>query len=186
MSSLLRQVVQAAVLACVATGCATRSSEVMSQKTDPAEFAAWTCERIDEESDRVQLRAADVAYAVDERFGNNMIALGFGVTLFWPAVLAMRPNGIEAQELAALKGRYEALRTVLADPHFLRANLLFTLGEVRLRDLEVVLRALEQRFTPRACSCYAVEPGCKPGRRFERAEQIRFRCPGQEASGQAA
>lgn len=101
---------QAAVLACVATGCATRSSEVTSQKTDPVEFEQWTCERIDEESDRVQLRAADVAYAVDERFGNNMIALGFGVTLFWPAVLAMRPDGIEAQELAALKGRYEALR----------------------------------------------------------------------------
>ena len=107
---LHRQVVQAAVLACAATGCATRSSEVVPQRTDPAEFVSWSCERIDEECDRVQLRAADVAYAVDARSGNNMIALGFGVTVFWPALLAMRPDGIEAQELAALKGRYEALR----------------------------------------------------------------------------
>jgi hypothetical protein len=108
-SLLCRQVVQAAVLACAATGCATRSSEVVPQRTDPAEFVDWSCERMDEESDRVQLRAADVAYAVDARSGNNIIMLGVGVMVFWPALLAMRPDGIEAQELAALKGRYEAL-----------------------------------------------------------------------------
>ncbi|HET9208062.1 MAG TPA: hypothetical protein VFO28_17610 [Burkholderiaceae bacterium] len=83
----------------------------MPQRTDPAEFVDWTCERIDEESDRVQLRAADVAYAVDARSGNNLIAFGVGVMVFWPALLAMRPDGIEAQELAALKGRHEALRS---------------------------------------------------------------------------
>jgi hypothetical protein len=108
---LHRRVVQAVVLACAVSGCATRSSEVVPHKTDPAEFVGWSCERIDEESDRVQLRAADVAYAVDERSGNNMIMLGVGVMVFWPALLAMRPDGIEAQELAALKGRHEALRS---------------------------------------------------------------------------
>jgi len=109
--TLRRHAVQAAVLLCVASGCATRSGDVLPQKTDPAEFASWGCERIDEESDRVQLRAADVAYAVDARVGNNMIALGLGVMVFWPALLAMRPDGMEAQELAALKGRFEALRS---------------------------------------------------------------------------
>jgi hypothetical protein len=110
-SILRRQAVQAAVLLCAATGCATRSGDVPPHKADPAEFAGWSCERIDEESDRVQLRAADVAYAVDARVGNNMIALGLGVMVFWPALLAMRPDGMEAQELGALKGRYEALRS---------------------------------------------------------------------------
>jgi hypothetical protein len=84
---------------------------VAPEPTDPARYAAWGCEQIDEESDRVQLHAADVAYAVDARVGNNMIALGLGVTVFWPALLAMRPDGLEARELAGLKGRYEALRT---------------------------------------------------------------------------
>ncbi|MCW5657489.1 MAG: hypothetical protein KIT60_07285 [Burkholderiaceae bacterium] len=106
-----RHAVQAVVLLCAVSGCATRSSDVPPHKTSPAAFAAWSCERIDEESDRVQLRAADVAYAVDARVGNNMIALGLGVMVFWPALLAMRPDGMEAQELAALKGRYEALRS---------------------------------------------------------------------------
>lgn len=99
------------VLALALAGCATRSVDVAPISANPAEFAAWDCSRIDDELDRVQQRAADVAYAVDERAGNNIVALGVGVAVFWPAILAMRPDGLEAAELARLKGRFEALRT---------------------------------------------------------------------------
>jgi hypothetical protein len=95
-------------------GCATRSADVRPSADDPRAYAEWTCVRLFDELDQVQARAADVAYAVDARVGNNMIALGLGVTVFWPALLAMRPDGPEATELAALKGRYEALRTAAA------------------------------------------------------------------------
>jgi len=98
------------VLVCAAAGCATRSDDVLPAPTDPARYVGWDCERLYEESDRVQLRAADVAYSVDERVGSNMIALSVGVTVFWPALMAMRPDGLEAQELATLKGSFEALR----------------------------------------------------------------------------
>lgn len=94
------------------TGCASRSGEVRPKPSDPAAYALWTCDRLFDETDAVQQQAADVAYAVDSRAGNNMIAMGLGVTVFWPALLAMRPDGPEAQELAALKGRFEALRSV--------------------------------------------------------------------------
>ena len=90
--------------------CATRSGEVAPAPTNPAEFLSWDCARIDDELDLVQQRAADVAYSVDERAGNNIIALGVGVTVFWPALLALRPAGLDAEELARLKGRDEALR----------------------------------------------------------------------------
>ena len=93
------------------SGCFTRSVDVRPAPANPADFLAWGCTRIDEEQDSVQLRAADLAYAVDERAGNNIMALGLGVTLFWPAILAMRPAGLEAADLARLKGRYEALQT---------------------------------------------------------------------------
>ena len=79
--------------------------------TNPAEFFTWECSRIDDELDAVQQRAADLAWAVDEHSGNNIVALGLGVTVFWPALLAMRPEGLEATDLARLKGRDEALRT---------------------------------------------------------------------------
>ena len=94
-------------------GCATRSADVLPRSADPASYALWGCDRVHDEIDRVQQRAADVAYAVDSRAGNNMIALGLGVTVFWPALLAMRSDGIEAEQLAELKGRYEALRQVV-------------------------------------------------------------------------
>ena len=82
--------------------------------TNPAEFTTWDCARIDDERDAVQQRAADVAYAVDERAGNNILALGVGVTVFWPALFAMRPDGLEAADLARLKGRFEALTVASA------------------------------------------------------------------------
>lgn len=103
------------VLCCVATllaGCGTRSVDVRPLSADAAEFRNWDCLRIDEERDRVQRRAADVAYAVDQRVGNNILALGVGLTVFWPALLALRPEGLEAADLARLKGRFEALNRV--------------------------------------------------------------------------
>ena len=93
----------------LAAGCATRSADVKPLAASRDEFVTWDCARIDDERDLVQHRAADVAWAVDERVGNNILALGMGVTVFWPAMLAMRPDGLEHAELARLKGRYEAL-----------------------------------------------------------------------------
>jgi len=95
-------------------GCATRSVDVKPLPASPADFAGWSCTRIDNELDLVQQRATDVAYSVDERAGNNILALGLGVTVFWPAILAMRPDGLEAADLARLKGRDEALRVAAA------------------------------------------------------------------------
>ena len=97
-------------LAATGSGCVTRSVDVKPAPASPAQFRTWDCARIHDESDRVQQRAADVAYTVDERAGNNIVALGVGLAIFWPTILAMRPDGPEAAELAQLKGRYEALR----------------------------------------------------------------------------
>jgi hypothetical protein len=100
-----------AAAAVIATGCATRSADVQPEPVSPEHFAGWRCDALADEIDLVQNRAADVAYAVDAQVGNNVIALSLGVTVFWPALLAMRPDGPDAVELARLKGRFEALRT---------------------------------------------------------------------------
>jgi len=108
MPQALRIPLLLAALLAVA-GCATRAVDVLPAPANPADFAAWDCDRIHDEQDAVQQRATDVAYAVDERAGNNILALGVGLTVFWPALLAMRPVGLEGEELARLKGRFEAL-----------------------------------------------------------------------------
>lgn len=104
----------AALATLLVTGCATRATGVAAKATDPATYAGWDCERLFDEIDSVQYQAADVAYAVDSVAGANMVALGLGVMVFWPALLAMQPDGPEAAQLAALKGRFEALRSAVA------------------------------------------------------------------------
>lgn len=126
-------------LASLIAGCATPSADIVPMPGDPAAYASWDCERIFGESDLVRHQAIDVAYAVDSRVGSNLVALGLGVTMFWPALLAMRPDGPEAVELADLKGRDAALRTAAAlrpcgpPPDAMAANRLaalpITLGE---------------------------------------------------------
>jgi hypothetical protein len=113
MSKPILTAARRAVVLCVVVavaGCTLRAAHVKPTAASPAQFRSWDCARIHDEADRVQQRAADVAYTVDERAGNNIVALGVGLTIFWPALLAMRPGGLEAAELAQLKGRYEALQ----------------------------------------------------------------------------
>jgi hypothetical protein len=104
-----RRVAWAAAAAVLLAGCASRAVDVRPAPTNPAEFLAWSCARIDDETEVVQKRASDLAYAVDERTGQNILALGMGLSVFWPALVAIRPEGLEADDLARLRGRYEAL-----------------------------------------------------------------------------
>lgn len=103
-----------AVTAALNAGCALRAADVAPLRSDPAEFAGWPCERIEEEIDHVQRQATHVAYAFDERAGNNIIAMGIGLAVFWPAFLTMRPQGPDATVLATLKGRHDALLSAAA------------------------------------------------------------------------
>jgi hypothetical protein len=105
-----------AVLFCAAAlaACATRSDDVAPLAADPAPLASMSCESLYDEADRVRVRTARLAYAVDERFGTNLVALGVGMSVFWPALLAMRPDGPDALELGQLKGRDEAVRKAMA------------------------------------------------------------------------
>jgi hypothetical protein len=105
----------AAPLLLGAVGCATRADAVRAAVADPGPYRNLGCVALYDESERVRMRAARVAYSVDERFGTNIVALGMGVTVFWPALLAMRPGGSDAAELALLKGRDDALRNVMAE-----------------------------------------------------------------------
>ena len=110
-AQVLRPLATAVLFAATLGGCGTPAVDARPEATNPADFAAWSCGRIDDELDVVQQRATDIAYAVDERAGSNIMALGVGVSVYWPALLAMRPAGLEAADLARLKDRYEALRT---------------------------------------------------------------------------
>ena len=89
-------------------GCATEPSD-RKPPASAADFAGWPCDTLGDELVRVQQRATDVAYAVDVNANGNPIVFTPGTTVFWPALMAMRPEGPDGAELARLRGRFEAL-----------------------------------------------------------------------------
>lgn len=142
----------AVVLMCAAAGCATHSVDVVPQPADPARYAGWDCERLFDEADRVQLKAADVAYAVDERVGSNVVALGLGVTVFWPALLAMRPDSPDARELALLKGSFEALQQAARQRHCPPPPMAMSAARAQALPLRVGERFVYERRVGRSAS----------------------------------
>ena len=112
MVSMLRPLAGLLPLAFL-TACATRSGDVAPTASDPGAYASWSCDALQDEADRVRERASRVAYAFDEQAGSNIVALGLGVTVFWPALLAMRPVGADARLLAQLRGQDDAVRVAL-------------------------------------------------------------------------
>jgi hypothetical protein len=99
--------------ASLVSGCALRSFDVSPQAADAREFADWDCPRLQHERDLVQRRATRLAYVFDERAGNNIVAMGLGMSVFWPALLTMRSTQPEASQLAALKGRFDTLDSLV-------------------------------------------------------------------------
>lgn len=93
----------------LASGCAVRGPQGGVSRVDPAEFMPWSCARIHEETDLVQRRAVEVAWPPDQPAGQQVVSLGAGLTVFWPALMAMQPYGDPADRLLQHRRRFEAL-----------------------------------------------------------------------------
>ena len=57
---------------------------------------------------RISRRVNEVAGIQDDKAQKDAVALGVGLVLFWPALFFM-PGKDKAEELARLKGEYEAI-----------------------------------------------------------------------------
>lgn len=108
-----RSLITFCAIACLA-GCAVRSDQVAPTPTPVQPLLALSCTQLRGALDGVEQQAEDLAFAVDAQRGNNFIALGLGLTAFWPALAAVRGNEQQARELALLKGEHEALQQAMA------------------------------------------------------------------------
>lgn len=95
-------------------GCAVRSDQVAPAPTAVQPLLALSCAQLRGALDGVEQQAEDMAFAVDAQRGKSFIALGLGLTAFWPALMAVRGNEQQAAELALLKGEHEALLQAMA------------------------------------------------------------------------
>jgi hypothetical protein len=104
-----RSVIGSILIAATVAGCASNSREISAAYVSPLAYNGYTCPQLAAEMQRISTRVQQVSGTVDDRASNDSVAMGVGMILFWPALFFMKGDGPEAQELARLKGEYEAV-----------------------------------------------------------------------------
>ena len=96
------------ILSQLSLGCATSPKNIAASYVSPLQYASLSCEQIQQELIRVSARVAEVSGVQQSKRNKDSWALGIGLVIFWPALFFMM-GGDKKEELARLKGEYEAL-----------------------------------------------------------------------------
>lgn len=96
-------------LSMLATACADSSADVQPTYVSPLNYQSFSCKQIEQEARRVAARSAQVAGVQDKNAGNDAVATGVALVLFWPAAFFVGGNKENAAELGRLKGELDAL-----------------------------------------------------------------------------
>ena len=91
-------------------GCAQRADNVAAAYVSPVQYQNFPCQQLREEAARVSQRAAIAAGQQDQNATNDAIATGVAVVIFFPAAFLIHGNGVNAQELAELRGDMDAIQ----------------------------------------------------------------------------
>ena len=91
------------------TACATPPDKVSASYVSPIQYSDYSCTQIKREMTRVQRQVNTVTGQQQKAATNDAVATGVALVLFWPAIFFIA-GGDKADELAALKGEYEALQ----------------------------------------------------------------------------
>ena len=90
------------------SGCATAPRNISASYVSPMQYASFTCEQIQQEMIRVSNKVKEVSGVQQSKATSDAWATGIGLIIFWPALLFLI-GGDKREELARLKGEYEAL-----------------------------------------------------------------------------
>ena len=100
-----------AILALLSLGaCATSPANISASYISPIQYSGYSCDQIRMELGRVSDRVREVTGQQQNKANNDKIAMGVGLVIFWPALFFMM-GGDHKEELASLKGQYDALST---------------------------------------------------------------------------
>ena len=103
-----------AAAALLTAGCAKDAADVSARYVPAARYVAMDCERIGEELNRVAAEVNRVTGEQDAAAQRDAVAMGVGLVLFRPALFLLAA-GDDEEELARLKGEYEALDRARAE-----------------------------------------------------------------------
>ena len=96
------------VLIMFMSGCATAPGRIRANYVSPVQYYAWKCGQIHSEMIRVRAKVLELSGAQQAECVKDTVALTVGLFLCWPALFFMLGDD-QKQEIAQLKGEYEAL-----------------------------------------------------------------------------
>ena len=92
-------------------GCASKPESISASYVSPLQYSSYNCNQVKMELMRVNRKVISVSGAQADEANNDAVAMGVGLVLFWPALFFLMGDD-QKDELARLKGEYEALETV--------------------------------------------------------------------------
>lgn len=105
-----KAVVTAASLAFGA--CATSADNVSAAYVSPLLYQSLNCDQLIAETHRIGGRVSEVTGHQNKQANNDAVAMGVGLVVFWPALFFLAGGSDKKEELARLKGEYDAVEQV--------------------------------------------------------------------------
>ena len=136
------------ILACILLGqfvlasCASKSKDITATYVSPLQYQNYKCSQISMEMGRVSRKVIEVSGAQDAAATKDAVAMTVGLVVFWPALFLLI-GGDRKEELARLKGEYEALESAAIQKNC--TELLASLKAARERQAEEEKRKKEQQ-----------------------------------------
>ncbi|MFP4077280.1 MAG: hypothetical protein ACLFTD_12500 [Halochromatium sp.] len=109
LSTFSRRTLSATLALTLVVGCSTPPDKISASYVSPMQYSDYSCDQIKREMGRVQRQLAQVTGAQKKHADNDAVAMGVGLVLFWPALFFLAGDD-QKEELARLKGEYEALQ----------------------------------------------------------------------------
>ncbi len=106
----IRRVISTFMILFFFSGCATPPSKISARYVSPLQYQSYTCDQISEELLRVNRKIIDISGVQKKEATKDAWAMGVGLVLFWPALFFLIGTD-KKEELAGLKGEYEALES---------------------------------------------------------------------------
>lgn len=103
-----KTIAAALCVAMAASACASSPDDIQAQYVSPLQYQSLTCEQIEGELRGIGDRVATLTGQQRRRASQDKWATGVGIVIFWPALFFLM-RGDKADELARMKGEYEAL-----------------------------------------------------------------------------